>query len=751
MEAESDGNWQSVRWRLQGVFRDTFALKHFPFDRQSLTIQLEYPSKDRVLKADLGASGMAGEFSIVGWEYEPYFQANNRLHLYNSSLGSVFAKKGRRTFNSLVFTLELHRPPAAYIIKFILPLLIIIGMSMVSLYLPREYIDVWIGIIITALLSVVALNFTLAESLPDTSELTMADEFFIIVYVLIFLALVESVLIMRLRAARPELTNRLERVSSIVLPALMIFICSIALSSSLYRIERAGIDDVASLSSNTVFPSSSKRSTPSPGAKGSANRILRIRVAGISSAVNSDMGSGFLWRGLLHARGEGESLPFLARSRPGIETGRVRFLPRGGMRVRWSLRPAMVWAGGREIDVDDILFSLKYKNDPLIESFRRVDKYTVDIVYKLRLFSNLEGFTVYPRFFLENAFRAGGRKNMQALLNTKPTPSNGPFLLESFEKNKRLVYRRNPDFQGNRPYFEKIEVLRTFQDRRGNFLTATESIKRGLVDIHPMVSHVSARQAQKSPGVSLLSNLRKRFLYLQPGLPHPPLDNILVRRAVTHAIHRRKVLETHDSISAVVSDTYRHKGDDDYHPGLGHYDYNPRLSRKLLGQAGLTLPVRIQLIRSANMKDTENPTRLAVERIMADLKRGGFAPKHKVVNTTWSIAKNANHRGLLLRLSSYRMPESVWNIPFKNNNYQLEQPRGVYDREAMELIKEYLGCFFKERRRILSRRIQELWNRRLPLIPLGIISPYMVYNARLKGPAPIAENYWWNIEDWYME
>ena len=31
---EADGEWRSARWRVQGTFRGTFPLHHFPFDPQ---------------------------------------------------------------------------------------------------------------------------------------------------------------------------------------------------------------------------------------------------------------------------------------------------------------------------------------------------------------------------------------------------------------------------------------------------------------------------------------------------------------------------------------------------------------------------------------------------------------------------------------------------------------------------------------------------------------------------------------------
>ena len=48
---EADGDWRSIRWRVQGTFRGTLPLHEFPFDRQRLRIDSGNTWRTRTLRS----------------------------------------------------------------------------------------------------------------------------------------------------------------------------------------------------------------------------------------------------------------------------------------------------------------------------------------------------------------------------------------------------------------------------------------------------------------------------------------------------------------------------------------------------------------------------------------------------------------------------------------------------------------------------------------------------------------------------
>ena len=89
LDRESDGSWNSARWRVRGTMRGEFPVHRFPFDEQILALTLELPEHQARLVPDLAGSGMAESFSITDWHYEPEFRPAVSHEIFHSDLGSL--------------------------------------------------------------------------------------------------------------------------------------------------------------------------------------------------------------------------------------------------------------------------------------------------------------------------------------------------------------------------------------------------------------------------------------------------------------------------------------------------------------------------------------------------------------------------------------------------------------------------------------------------------------------------------------
>ena len=172
--SEHEGAWHAVHWRLQGTFRGEFPVHAFPFDRQTLPIIFGLNEAEGHLVPDLGASGMSPSFSVSGWSYEPQFAARSEKRIYGSDLGSI-AREGKAAKQGLAsFSVEMKRPFGPYLIKFALPLALILLVALLALLLPPERLDVRSAMGITALLSCIAFHYTQADTLPRSRMQTTA-------------------------------------------------------------------------------------------------------------------------------------------------------------------------------------------------------------------------------------------------------------------------------------------------------------------------------------------------------------------------------------------------------------------------------------------------------------------------------------------------------------------------------------------------------------------------------------------------
>jgi len=101
------------------------------------------------------------------------------------------------------------------------------------------------------------------------------------------------------------------------------------------------------------------------------------------------------------------------------------------------------------------------------------------------------------------------------------------------------------------------------------------------------------RYLQGQANIQVMTSVGANFSYLGLNMQDAQLSNPLVRQAIAHAIDRQAI------ISKVLADNSRAAGailPPEHWAGnaaLQPYDYNPALSRKLLEQAGITLPLKL--------------------------------------------------------------------------------------------------------------------------------------------------------------
>ncbi|TDD93842.1 ABC transporter substrate-binding protein, partial [Jiangella asiatica] len=125
--------------------------------------------------------------------------------------------------------------------------------------------------------------------------------------------------------------------------------------------------------------------------------------------------------------------------------------------------------------------------------------------------------------------------NTPATLETEPSGS-GPFLLDTFERDRRLVLTKNPDhWNSEQPRLDEIEV-RFFRDDEA----LVAALEAGDVD---SAAYIPPRHAER---------LESRFTLVQGGGRMdiffmngsiPPFDNKALRQAVARAIDRERIIE----------------------------------------------------------------------------------------------------------------------------------------------------------------------------------------------------------------
>jgi ABC-type transport system substrate-binding protein len=715
---EVEGHWHAKRWRLQGTFRGDFPVHDFPFDEQSLRITFALQSSEGVLVPDLAASGMSTAFSITGWNYEPYFSASATERVLGSDLGSV-SHEGQNAHQRLVtYAVELSRPFGPYLVKFALPLVLILLVSLLALFLQPERLDVRSAMGITGLLSCIAFHFTHADTLPAVTYLVAADTLFLASYIFITLTLVLSVVVYRVHEQRPQAARLADRLGVWLLPVTTLAGLWLAIAPAFAR----------HVEVEPVVP-------PNP--------FGAIATSHVSVATLDQPGGAGLAPlrrcALVTKTAEGTWRAELAVKAPAMTNELVRLLPDGGMRVRWRLREGARWSDGTFITIEDLLSSLAAQPDPLRTKVETVDARTVDVFSSDRRSEALAGFFVYPARAARTRGLDGGRDALNQALNEGLLPSCGPYVIEAFDAGTHLVLSRNPHLATTPPAIERIDVTAMAP------LDAAHALLDGRLDIVTALTPDARELLQKDSRAQVLEQPGDQAWMLVPRLSEGPFADVEARRALLAAIDRPGLVKALAPLPTHVADGWSTDGCE---RGPDCPSPPPAKSLAELGLVGTEVRLTVPTIRS---KDATHA--VLTERLVFDLTRAGLTVQvvEKSPTELRAAIAQGTHEGLSLLSRDSGDPGRFMNVPGEAGR-ALDRPFGAhFDAELLSRLTRFRSTLYAERRDELEAELQAAWFVRLPMLPLLVSSRVAAVRADLLGPRwGKADSVWWNIGEWHV-
>ncbi len=188
-EVLDDGTLYQVL-RIQGKFNTKLPLEEYPFDTQHLKVEIEDSGSDAtalVFEPDTDPIAISEGLTIPGWEIgEPTLTVVDNI--YDTDFGDPRVQ-GDATFSRAIFDLPVSRPKGTYALKLLLPMLLVALTAALSLMVHPQFVEGRIGIGITALLTLVALQITSNSSLPEVDYLILLDDIYIISYAFVVLTL----------------------------------------------------------------------------------------------------------------------------------------------------------------------------------------------------------------------------------------------------------------------------------------------------------------------------------------------------------------------------------------------------------------------------------------------------------------------------------------------------------------------------------------------------------------------------------
>ena len=302
--------------------------------------------------------------------------------------------------------------------------------------------------------------------------------------------------------------------------------------------------------------------------------------------------------------------------------------------------------------------------------------------------------------------------------NTQPN-GTGPYRLENWAKGSAVTLARWDGHRNAKDVKMKRVTMRFISDPAAQ----VAALLSGDVDAFPRVAAArSLKQFEGSKKYQVLIGGSRAKTILAINNKRKPLDNVLVRRAIAHAIDRKSVIEGAADGFGVPIGSYLVPGTPGYVDLTAVNAFDQAKARALLHQAGITPPLEL------TMKLPPTPyARQGGEVIAAQLAKVGI--NAKIENVEWAqwLSGVYGQKAYDLTVISHVEPLDFGN--FARPNYYW----GYESAEFNALWAKIQATIKPEERNKLMGQAQELVARDAVAAYLYQPTWITVANARLKG------------------
>lgn len=230
-----DGDEEYVAFRSIGRFYFQSDFRSYPLDRQRLPIVIEHEvltTDELELVDDLDSYRRSGGSEEL-WGLAPGIRVPGLLVAsatrefgtqdYRTNFGDPTNGDSVTSFARVTFTIETARDYGSYLIKILIPLMIILVLGYLVFFVPARELEVAVGLTVTSVLACIAFQLTVVDDLPSIGYIVTSDRIFYLCYFLIMTAMTETVYTHNLeKRGRESRAAQIEHWARYLYPAVLI-------------------------------------------------------------------------------------------------------------------------------------------------------------------------------------------------------------------------------------------------------------------------------------------------------------------------------------------------------------------------------------------------------------------------------------------------------------------------------------------------------------------------------------------------
>jgi len=447
---------------------------------------------------------------------------------------------------------------------------------------------------------------------------------------------------------------------------------------------------------------------------------------------------------------------------------------RRGVAVTYTIHPEAKWGDGVPVSTKDVLFTWKvgrHKKSGVgnIEFYRSlykvdaIDERTFTLHFDKLTFeyNAIGGFELLPAHIDELNFADPVAYKNRTAFDTDTTNEGlyfGPYLIADVVSGSHVVLEPNPTWYGKKPHFKKItvRVIENTAALEANLLSGGIDMIAGELGL--TVDQAVAFQRRHGAKFDILYKPGLIYEHIDLNLDNPILADKRVRHALIHAIDRQAISQRLFAGRQPVAHSSVNPLDWVYAKDIPKYPYDPKQAAKLLNEAGWTQrrrgirhnkqgkPLRLEIMTTAGNRSRE----LVQQVLQSQWKAAGIDVRIKNQPARVFFGQTVTERKFtgLAMYAWISAPESVprttlhsAHIPTEDNNYAGQNYTGFKNQEMDDLLEVIETELDRDKRRVLWHKLQTIYARELPVLPLYFRANPFIIPKWLTGIQPTGHQY----------
>lgn len=409
----------------------------------------------------------------------------------------------------------------------------------------------------------------------------------------------------------------------------------------------------------------------------------------------------------------------------------------GGKRIVFHLQQGVKFQDGTDFDAAAVKWNMDQRLDekvgspqrkqlaPVIDSVDVLDKYTVVFNLKkpfpalLGMLGQRAGFMVSP-----TAAKKWGKD-----FGSNPV-GTGAFVFKEWVRGSHILVERNKDYwEKGLPYLDAVN----FQDTSAS-IVGLQRLGTGELDYVGQLSPNDIRPIENNTDIKLYRATVGRWYSLQWHVYEAPFDNINLRRAIAHAIDRKRIVEITMAGKAEIANGPTPPGLWWYDESIKSYSYDVGKAKEYLVKAGYK-PGTELVLYSSTASIYQQISQLVQEQLAAA----------GITVTIKPVARKEWYGRVVKRLVNFTPtrwtqrpdPDGLLYILFHSKGYA--NSTGYNNPKMDALLDEARGTGDLAVRKPLYSEVQKILIEDIPNVPLFFAVEYGATGKNIHGFEWIAD------------